>query len=78
MDLHFRDVAKFATESLDNPAARNAAIELGGPESLSPLEVVRIFEQVQGRAFEIQHVPERAAAAERKLPTILYSNHLPV
>lgn len=61
-----RDVAKFATESLDNPAARNAVIELGGSESLSPLEVVRVFEQVQGRAFEIQHVPDEALLEQKK------------
>lgn len=60
------DVAKFATASLDNPAARNAEIELGGPESLSPLEVVRIFEHVQGRSFEIQHIPDEALLEQKK------------
>jgi uncharacterized protein YbjT (DUF2867 family) len=64
--ISYRDVAKFATESLDNPAARNAVIELGGPESLSPLEVVRIFEQAQGRPFEIQHVPDEALLEQKK------------
>ena len=64
--ISFRDVAKFAAESLDNPEADNAVIELGGPESLSPLEVVRIFEQVQGRAFEIQHVPDEALLEQKK------------
>jgi uncharacterized protein YbjT (DUF2867 family) len=63
------DVAKFAVESLDNPAARNAEIELGGPESLSPLEVVGVFERVQGRAFEIQHVPEEALLEQKKNAT---------
>jgi uncharacterized protein YbjT (DUF2867 family) len=63
------DVAKFAAESLDNPAARNAVIELGGPESLSPLEVVRIFERVQGREFEIQHVPDEALLEQKKIAT---------
>lgn len=64
--ISYRDVAKFANESLDNPAARNAVIELGGPDSLSPLEVVRIFEQVLGRAFEIQHVPDEALLEQKK------------
>lgn len=63
------DVAKFAVESLDNPAARNAVIELGGSESLSPLEVVGVFERVQGRAFEIQHVPEEALLEQKKNAT---------
>lgn len=67
--ISYKDVAKFATESLDNPAARNAVIELGGPESLSPLEVVRIFEQVQGRSFEVQYVPDEALLAQKKAAT---------
>src|SRR5437868_951586 len=38
--IAIKDVASFAVDSLDNPAARNRIIELGGPQSLSPLEVV--------------------------------------
>ena len=64
--ISFRDVAKFAVEALDNSAARNTVIELGGPEGLSPLEVVKIFEQLQGRAFEIQHVPEEALLEQKE------------
>jgi hypothetical protein len=30
------------------------------------LEVVRIFEQVLGRAFEIQHVPDEALLEQKK------------
>ncbi len=58
------DVAQFAVESLDNPAGRNAALELGGPEALSQLEVVRIFEEVGGRPFELEFVPEEALIAQ--------------
>jgi uncharacterized protein YbjT (DUF2867 family) len=54
------DVARFAVLCLDHPAARNATLELGGPEALSPLEVVRIFEEVGGRPFEVQHVTAQA------------------
>lgn len=59
------DVAAFAVESLTNPAARNAVLELGGPDALSPLEVVRIFEEISGKKFDVQHVPEEALAAQR-------------
>lgn len=59
------DVAQFAVESLDNVNAENATLELGGPEALSPSEVVRIFEEVGGRSFEVQHVPEEALRAQR-------------
>ena len=54
------DVAQFAVECVGNPAAANAVIELGGPEALPPLDVVRTFEDVAGRPFERQHVPADA------------------
>lgn len=59
------DVAEFALQSLANPAARNAILELGGPEALSQLEVVRIFEEIAGRKFELQFVPEEQLAARK-------------
>ena len=64
--ISFADVAQFATASLDNPAARNAIIELGGPEALSPLEVVRIFEEVKDEEFAVEHVPEEALQAQKE------------
>lgn len=59
------DVARFAALCLDKPAARNATLELGGPAALSPLEVVRIFEELGGRRFEVQHVSEEALEAQQ-------------
>ncbi len=58
--ISYKDVAKFAAGSITNSRARNAVIELGGPEALSPLEVVQIFEKARGQKFEIQFVPEQA------------------
>ena len=52
------DVAEFAVRALDTPAAENAAINLGGPEAISPHAVIRIFEEIGGRPFEVEHVPE--------------------
>ena len=63
--ISFADVAQFAIVSLNNPAARNAVIEVGGPEALSPLEVVRIFEEVKGQKFAVEHVPEEALQAQK-------------
>lgn len=54
----FGDVAQFAVASLDNPTGRNVILEVGGPEALSPLEVVQIFEEVSGRRYTLEHVPE--------------------
>ena len=39
--------------------------DLGGPEALSPLSVVQIFEEVGGRPFELQHVPVEALEAQQ-------------
>jgi uncharacterized protein YbjT (DUF2867 family) len=67
--ISFQDVAQFAMASLDNPAMRNATIEIGGPEALSQLQVVQIFEELGGRPFEVQHVPESALAEQQESAT---------
>ena len=67
--ISYQDVAKFAVASLDNPAAENAVIELGGPEALSPLEVVKIFEDLQGKIFKTQHVSEEQLRAQKEEAT---------
>ena len=58
--ISYLDVAQFAVVSLDNPAARNTTLKLGGPEDISPLNVVKIFEKVGGKPFEVTHVPVEA------------------
>ena len=58
--ISFRDVAACAAGSVDNPRAANTVIRLGGPEALSPLEVVGLAEEVTGKTFAVQHVPEEA------------------
>ena len=63
--IAIKDVASFAVASLDNPAAKNRIIELGGPEALSPLEVVNVFETSHGKKFELQFVPEEALMAQK-------------
>lgn len=63
------DVARFAVRCLDHPAAQNATFELGGPEALSPLDVVRIFEEAGGQPFEIQHVATEALQAQQAAAT---------
>ena len=63
--ISYLDDARFAAASVDNAAARNCVILLGGPEPLSPLEVVQIFEEIGGRKFTVTHVPEEALQAQR-------------
>jgi NADH dehydrogenase len=67
--ISFLDVAEFAVASVDNAAARNAVIKLGGPEALSPLEVVKICEELAGRPFTLEHVPEEALRAQKAAAT---------
>ncbi len=56
--ISLKDVAKFAVESVTNPNAKNAILELGGPENLKPLDVVKTYEEVLGKKMEIQNMPE--------------------
>ena len=58
------DVARFAVESLTNPAARNSVLELGGPQSLSPHQVIKLYEEGKGKPFEVTHVPPEALQAQ--------------
>lgn len=67
--ISIQDVAQFAVASLENPAAKNATLELGGPEAIAPLSVVRIFEEAGGRPFEVQLVPEEALEAQQAAAT---------
>jgi uncharacterized protein YbjT (DUF2867 family) len=54
------DVAAFCVAAIDHAAARNATIELGGPEAITQLEAVRLAEDVTGRSMRLQHVPREA------------------
>src|SRR5947209_6269657 len=44
-----QDVARFVSIALDDPRARNAVIEVGGPENLTMNQVAEIFERASGR-----------------------------
>lgn len=59
------DVARFVAACVDNPAAINREIGVGGPEALSARDVVRIFERTTGRPFEVQQVPIEDLKAKR-------------
>jgi uncharacterized protein YbjT (DUF2867 family) len=61
--ISFPNVAEFAVRSLDTPAARNATFTLGGPEAISPLQVVRIFEELGGAPFTVEYVLESVLRA---------------
>jgi uncharacterized protein YbjT (DUF2867 family) len=64
--VSFRDVAEICAVALRHPAAERRTIEFGGPEALSPLEVVARFERIGGRPFRLEHVPEAALLSQLK------------
>ncbi len=47
------------------PGACNQTIEIGGPQDLSPLDVIQIFERVSETPFERQFVPQEALLARK-------------
>ncbi len=51
------DVAEVAAMTIDRPDAMNAAVEIGGPENLTALDVVDIMERVTGRKVARRHTP---------------------
>jgi NADH dehydrogenase len=62
--ISFLDVAACAVAALDSPGARNEVIHLGGPDALSPLEVVRMAEEITGKRLAVEHVAEQALQAQ--------------
>jgi uncharacterized protein YbjT (DUF2867 family) len=52
------DVARFAVKVLKEPRARDRIIEIGGPEALSPLDVVAAFEAAGSPEIAVEYVPE--------------------
>ena len=56
--ISYRDVAEFCIAAVLRSIAHRSVLEVGGPEALTPLEVVRIFEEESGRRFEVETIPE--------------------
>ena len=59
--VSFQDVAEFAVLALRHPSAERQTFEFGGPEPLSPLEVVSRFQKIGGQNFQVDHVPEETS-----------------
>jgi uncharacterized protein YbjT (DUF2867 family) len=58
--IDYKDVARFAVESLTNPTACDATLELGDPEAVSPNQVVQLYERKQGLPIEVTNVSAEA------------------
>jgi uncharacterized protein YbjT (DUF2867 family) len=62
--ISIKDVAKFAVESISNPSLKNVAVDLSGPQNISQLNAVRIFEEILQKKIEVQHIPVDALQAQ--------------
>ena len=51
------NVVDYAAAVASQTGVGNTVIEMGGPEALSQLDAVRIFEQVLGKEFALEYVP---------------------
>ncbi len=50
------DVRAFVLAAVDNPAAINRTLVLGGPEPISFLDAVAVYERALGRKLDVRHV----------------------
>ncbi len=51
------DVAAVAALTIDRPDALDAIVEIGGPENLTLLQIVAVFERLTGKQARRRHVP---------------------
>jgi hypothetical protein len=56
--VSYRDVAEFCIAPILRSVAGRSVLPVGGPEALTPLEVVKVFEEESGRRFEVETIPD--------------------
>lgn len=62
--ISYRDVARAAAAAVTQPVARNMVVELGGPQAISPRDVVRMFEAEGAGTIATESVPETALESQ--------------
>jgi uncharacterized protein YbjT (DUF2867 family) len=55
--VYVGDIGSLVADALVTPAAENVALEVGGPETLTMDEIIRVALQVMGRRRRIVHAP---------------------
>lgn len=55
--VSYRDVAAFAVASISNAHAENKILEIGGPQAISPVQVLKEFEDAGDSTFTVQNIP---------------------
>ncbi|WP_158277325.1 SDR family oxidoreductase [Opitutus sp. ER46] len=67
--VSFRDVARVAALAAHHPQAREIVLDVGGPEALSPHQVVRMFEAAGAAEISPEHVPTATLQAQYEAAT---------
>jgi uncharacterized protein YbjT (DUF2867 family) len=62
------NVADFAAEAVSRDTGKHAILEIGGPDALSQLDVVGVFERVLGVSCRLDFVPLEALRARYEVP----------
>jgi uncharacterized protein YbjT (DUF2867 family) len=62
--VSLRDVARFASSAATSNKLARITFELGGPDALSPLQVVDIFRELGAPAVDLDFVPEAALQSQ--------------
>ena len=63
--VSYKDVAAFAVACIDNTSTEKKTLEIGGPEAISPAQMVKEFENISGHPFTINYIP--VAALEQQI-----------
>ncbi|HEU4861878.1 MAG TPA: SDR family oxidoreductase [Chitinophagaceae bacterium] len=58
--VSYKDVAEFAVASVHKDTAKNKTLEIGGPEAISPAQVIKEFEKVSDHPFTVNYIPVAA------------------
>jgi uncharacterized protein YbjT (DUF2867 family) len=56
--ISIADVARFVVGAVGNPKAARQSFVVGGPEALSPNEVVGLLQGGSGKPWTVEHIPE--------------------
>lgn len=67
--ISYRDVARAAVMAVTESTSRNMVVELGGPQALSPMEVVRMFEAAGSRMLAVEAVPRSLLESQMETAT---------
>jgi len=62
--ISYRDVARFAVWACERPEEARDILPIGGPDPLSQLEVVGIFEELGAQKPDLDFIPETALEAQ--------------